>query len=54
MQDIAILIAVSILSPVNIHIFNPAYLKQKIVSSTLSCNLSSIPVIPKIVKSVSN
>jgi hypothetical protein len=40
------LIAVSYLSPVNIHIFIPANFKDSIVSYTLSCSLSSTPVTP--------
>lgn len=40
------LIAVSILSPVKIHIFIFALIKDLIVTSTLSYNLSSTAVAP--------
>jgi len=43
---IAIHLAVSTLSPVNIQILIPAYLRLSIVSLTLSYNLSSTPVTP--------
>jgi hypothetical protein len=53
LQDIAILIAHSRLSPVNIHIFMPAFLKASIVKSTPSYILSSTAVTPNSIKSYS-
>lgn len=45
--DIAMLFAVSILSPVSIQIWMPAFLSVSIVLNTSSYNLSSTPVTPK-------
>jgi len=52
-HDIAILIAVSTLSPVNTHTLIPAFLNASIVVSTSSYNLSSIAVVPTNIKSYS-
>ena len=45
--EIEIQVAVSTLSPVNIHTFIPAFLKLSIVVATSSCNKSSTPVTHK-------
>jgi hypothetical protein len=50
-QENPILIAVSVLSPVNTHTLIPAYFNAKIVLSTSSYNLSSIAVAPINLKS---
>jgi hypothetical protein len=39
-------LAVSTLSPVNIHILTPPILRASMVIATSSCNLSYTPVIP--------
>lgn len=41
---LAMHLAVSILSPVNIHTLTPACFNEEMVSATLSCRLSSTPV----------
>lgn len=45
--EIAMHLAVSILSPVSIHTYIPALRRVSIVVRTSSCNLSSTPVIPR-------
>lgn len=51
---IAIEVAVSTLSPVNIQIYMPADFRSSIVRCTFSYNLSSTPVTPKNSKSLSS
>ena len=52
--EIDIQVAVSTLSPVNIHTFIPAFLKLSIVPMTSSCSKSSTPVTHKKSKLFSN
>ena len=54
LHDLAMLIAVSGLSPVSIHMRIPAASRTSIVSSTPSCSRSSMPVTPMRVRSFSN